>query len=85
MRGRWRRGECALQSLGKGVDLIVMSAFRKRQNFFLEVVEPRRRHGEMDSASLDWGGLGGHAHDLVALRVNADGVDILARKILNQA
>ena len=39
----------------------------------------------MDGAGLDRCGLGGHAHDFVAIRIDADGMNILAIKILNEA
>jgi hypothetical protein len=39
----------------------------------------------MDGAGLDRCGLSGHPHDFVAVRINPNGMDIIATKILNEA
>jgi hypothetical protein len=39
----------------------------------------------MDGPRFDRRGLSGHAHDLVAIRLDANGVDTLAAQVLDQA
>jgi hypothetical protein len=39
----------------------------------------------MDGAGFNPRGLSHHAHDLVAIRIDANGMDILAAQVLDQA
>ena len=41
--------------------------------------------GDMDGSGFNRCGLSGHAHDLVATRIDGNGVDVVALKILDQA
>ena len=40
---------------------------------------------DMDGAGFNRRGLSGHAHDLVAIRIDGNGIDILAVQVLDQA
>jgi len=55
-----------------------MFAGRKRENLLLELVEPRRMRRDMDGAGFNWRGLSSHAHDLVAIRIDGNGIDTFA-------
>ena len=62
-----------------------MFAERERENLLLELVESRRVRRDMDGAGFNRCGLSGHAHDLVAIRIDGNGVDTLAVQVLDQA
>jgi hypothetical protein len=55
-----------------------MFAERERENLLPELVEPRRMRRDMDGAGFDGRGLSGHAHDLVAIRIDGNGIDTFA-------
>jgi hypothetical protein len=55
-----------------------MFAEREREDFLLELVEPRRVRRDMDGDGFNRRGLSGHAHDLVAIRIDGNGIDTFA-------
>src|ERR1700687_2141268 len=57
------------QELRKAIDLVIMAALGKLQQFRAELVEPRGARRQMHLVSLDLCGLGRHAGHLVALRI----------------
>ena len=79
------RLECTGERLRESVNLVVVSAARERTKLSAEVVEPWRASGQPDRASLNARGLVTHAHRLVSLGLDSDGMDVFALEILNQA
>ena len=78
-------GEAVLQALRKRVDLIVMTAHRKRQEFGAKPIEPRRVARHEDRARLDPRGVLLHANNFFALRLDGNRMDIFALQVLDQA
>ena len=74
-----------MQALRKRIDLVVMPSIGKCQELAFKIIKPGRVRGKVDGASLDRCGLSGHAQDLVAVSIDADGVDILAVEVLNES
>ena len=62
-----------------------MLAGRKRENLLFELLEPGGMRGDMDGAGFNRCGLSGHAHNLVSTRIDGNGVDAVALKVLDQA
>jgi hypothetical protein len=61
-----------------------MPAPGKRQDLLFKFIKPGRIQRKMDGAGLNRCGLSGHAHDFVAIRIDADGIEVLAAEILNE-
>jgi hypothetical protein len=57
----------------------------KGEYLFLEIFKPERAGWKMDSASLNYGCLSCHSHDLIPVRDYANCVDVISSEILNQA
>jgi hypothetical protein len=56
-----------------------VSAEREGEKLLLELVEPRRLHGQMDCARLDRRRLSGHTHDFAAIWIDANGATATLR------
>ena len=62
-----------IEKLRHAVDLVVMARIREGQHLVQERGEPRRLLGQVDLKLFKACALGLHPHDLVALRLDADG------------
>src|SRR5215203_4875882 len=62
-----------------------MRAMREGEEFGPELVKPGRLAREEHAARLDPGRTGAHAHYLVALRLDRNGVDAISLEVLDQA
>jgi hypothetical protein len=65
------------------IDLVVVPSSWERAKFSPKDVKPWGEARQEDGTRLDLAGLVVHAHDFVSHRINANGMDVFARKILN--
>src|SRR5687768_5547466 len=70
--------------LTDGVDLIVVSTVREREELCLKLREPWRLLGKQYLTALELSRLDGHAGDFVALRLNRNGREVSILELLNE-